>query len=97
MISLPGYSRRLVKFLGIAFLCLFFNISRAGSQEPAKIVDQSIKAAGGARALSKIQTLTIEGTFTADDGKTGTYTFVTKLPNRYYTELLLGEKPQIVA
>src|SRR5712691_5456975 len=69
----------------------------AAAQEAGKIVDQYVKAAGGGRALDKIQTLTIEGTFTNDDGKTGTYTLDTKLPNRYYSELLVGEKNQIEA
>jgi hypothetical protein len=67
------------------------------AQEPGKIVDQYVKAAGGGRALARIQTLTLEGTFTADDGKSGTYTLDTKLPNRYYSELLVGEKNLIEA
>jgi hypothetical protein len=66
-------------------------------QEAGKIVDQYVKAAGGGRALAKIQTLTLEGTFTSDDGKSGTYTLDTKLPNRYYSELLVGEKNLIEA
>ena len=70
----------------------------AGAQEEAgKVVDQYVKAAGGARALSRIQTLTLEGTFTSEDGKTGTYTLDTKLPNRYYSELVAGEKNLIEA
>src|SRR6267378_3771303 len=69
----------------------------AGAQEARKIVEQYAKAAGGGRALSRIQTLTLEGTFTGDDGKTGTYTLDTKLPNRYYSELLVGEKNVIEA
>jgi hypothetical protein len=67
------------------------------AQEPAKIVDQYVKAAGGSRTLSKIQTLALEGTFTTDGGKSGTYTFNTKLPNRYYLELLVGEQNLIEA
>ena len=47
--------------------------------------------------MAKIQTFTLEGTFTADDGKSGTYTLDTKLPNRYYSELLVGEKNVIEA
>jgi hypothetical protein len=69
----------------------------AHGQEPGKIVEQYVKAAGGGRALAKIQTLTLEGTFTSDDGKAGTYTLDTKLPNRYYSELLVGEKTLIEA
>src|SRR5260370_24585225 len=67
------------------------------SQEPGKIVEQYLKAAGGGRALAKMQRLTLEGTFTTDDGKSGTYTLDTKLPNRYYSELLVGEKNLIEA
>src|SRR5229473_1381200 len=67
------------------------------AQEAGKIVDQYVKAAGGGKALARIQTLTIEGTFTSDDGKSGTYTLDTKLPNRYYSELLVGEKNLIEA
>src|SRR5216684_6845527 len=67
------------------------------AQEAGKIVDQYVKAAGGGKALARIQALTIEGTFTGDDGKTGTYTLDTKLPNRYYSELLVDEKNLIEA
>src|SRR5205814_7438302 len=65
--------------------------------EPGKISDQYGNAAGGGKALSRIQTLSIEGTFTSDDGKTGTYTLDTKLPNRYYSELLVGDRNLIEA
>src|SRR6267143_4868041 len=64
----------------------------ARAQEAGKIVAQYVKAAGGSKALSEIQTLTLEGTFTSGDGKAGTYTLDTKLPNRYYMELLVNEK-----
>ena len=67
------------------------------AQEAGKIVDQYVKAAGGGKALARIQTLTLEGTFATDDGKTGTYTFDVKQPNRYYSELLVGERNQIEA
>src|SRR6266699_1601702 len=66
-------------------------------EEPGKIVDQYVKATGGSKALGRVQTLTLEGSFTSDDGKTGTYTLDTKLPNRYYSELLVGEKNLIEA
>jgi hypothetical protein len=79
---------------------LFFVGSSSGlarAQDPAKIVEQYVKAAGGSRALSKIQTLALEGTFTTDDGKSGTYTLDTKLPNRYYLELVVGDQNLIEA
>jgi hypothetical protein len=61
------------------------------AQDPSKIVDQYVKASGGAKALSRIQTLSVEGTFNDAEGKAGTYTLDTKLPNRLYSELLVGE------
>jgi hypothetical protein len=70
----------------------------AQTQDPAKIADQYVKAAGGRKVLSKVQTITLEGTFTnAADGKAGTYTLDTKLPNRYYSELVIGDKNVIEA
>ena len=70
----------------------------ARAQDAGKIVDQYIKAEGGSKALAKMQTLTLEGTFTnATDGKAGTYTFNTKLPNRYYSELVAGDRTLIEA
>jgi hypothetical protein len=70
----------------------------ARAQDADKIVDQYIKAEGGSKTLSKIQTLTLEGTFiNAVDGKAGTYTFDTKLPNRYYSELVAGDRTLIEA
>jgi hypothetical protein len=67
------------------------------AQEAEKTVSQYVKAAGGSKTLSKIQTMTLEGAFTGNDGKAGTYTLDTKLPNRYYSELLGGEKNLIEA
>src|SRR6266852_3620775 len=87
----------LAQFLTLTFLfCVVFT-PLAVCQESGKIVEQYVKAAGGSKALSKIQTLTIEGAFTSDDGKMGTYTLDTKLPNRYYSELMAGEKNLIEA
>src|SRR5438094_651243 len=54
-------------------------------------------AGGGSKSLGRIQTLIIEGAFLSEDGKAGTYTLDTKLLNRYYSELLLGEKNLIEA
>src|SRR2546427_7715840 len=86
-----------VHVLGATFLSLFATSRLACAQEPRKIVEQYVKAAGGSRALSKIQALAIEGTFTTDDDKSGTYTLDTKLPNRYYLELLVGDQNLIEA
>src|SRR6266852_3437241 len=85
--------------LFIAFIALVLTgeANPARAQEAGRIVEQYVRAVGGGRALARIQTLTLEGTFTSDDGKSGTYTLDTKLPNRYYSELLVGDKNQIEA
>ena len=73
-----------------ACLCLIPPCAHA--QDAAKVIDQYVKAAGGAKALARIQTLTLEGTLTdSTSGKSGAYTFDTRLPNRYYTEFLIGD------
>jgi hypothetical protein len=79
-------------------LCFVFSSAALQAQEPAKIVSEYVKAAGGSKALSKIQTETLEGAFSNPaDGKPSTYTFSLKLPNRYYSEFVLGDKPLIEA
>jgi hypothetical protein len=89
--------RRATYFTSFAmFLALSSGTSRA--QDPAKIVSDYVKAAGGSKALSKIQSETLEGAFSNPaDGKPSTYTFSLKLPNRYYSEFVLGDKPLIEA
>jgi len=89
--------RRSTYLLSLALSILIFSpASRA--QDPAKIISDYVKASGGTKALSKIQTETLEGTFAnPTDGKPSTFTFSLKLPNRYYTEFVLGDKPLIEA
>ena len=86
-----------VHCFAMTFLCFVGWSPVAVCQEPGKVVAQYVKAAGGSKALSKIQTLKLEGTFTSADGKAGTYTLDIKLPNRYYLELLADEKSWIEA
>lgn len=63
----------------------------SNAQNAQKIVDQYLRAAGGAKALSRLQTVTLEGTITSSStGKSGTYAFITKFPNRFYSELIVG-------
>jgi hypothetical protein len=70
----------------------------AHAQDAEKIVNTYVKAAGGARAISRVQSLSIEGTVAgAYDGNSGSYTLDTKLPNRYYSEMIVGGKSIIEA
>jgi hypothetical protein len=70
----------------------------AHAQDAAKIVDQYIKAEGGSKVLAKVNTLTLEGTFAnSANEKAGTYTLITKQSNRYYSELVDGDRTSIEA
>src|ERR1700730_16437064 len=85
------------KFVLTAAFCLTVFTASARAQDPQKIVDQYIKAVGDSKTLSKARTVTIEGAFHASDGKAGTYTLDTRLPNRYYSELVAGDTSLIEA
>lgn len=86
--------------------------AKAAAQQGAKIIGQYVKAIGGQRALARIQTLSIQGAVTrssvgsvtqdaaqtaTSDVNSGTYTLDTKLPNRYYSELVFGGQRVIEA
>ncbi|MGB8459599.1 MAG: hypothetical protein WCE50_17890 [Candidatus Acidiferrum sp.] len=89
---------RRTAYLIPVILCFAVSAGILQAQDPVRIVNQYVKAAGGGKVLSKIRTMALEGTFTnAVDGKPGTYTFDTKLPNRYYSELVLDGKNLIEA
>src|SRR5580698_1490855 len=84
--------------LAIAALIAVLFVAPSRAQDPEKIIDQYIKAQGGGKNLAKAQTILIEGTLTnSADGKSGTYTFDTKLPNRYYSELVIGDQNVVEA
>jgi hypothetical protein len=93
----PMRTRQLSLFLPVALfvLCL---AAPAHARDAAKVLNQYVKASGGARALLKIQTVTLGGTVAAQNGaKPGAYTFAVKLPNRYYSELVIGDQTLIEA
>ena len=79
--------RKPIHFLfTIALLCLGPLVCTA--QDAGKIIEQYQKAAGGAKAISRIQTLSIDGAFSrGGEEKPGTYTLRVKQPNRYYSEI----------
>lgn len=82
----------------VALFCACLGVANCLAQDARKIVDQYVKAVGGSGKLSKIRTLSLEGTLTrTSDGQTGAFTLDTKYPNRYYLELLIGEHPEILA
>lgn len=82
--------------LPLLFLSLL-SCAPAHPQDADKIINQYVKAAGGRKALSKIQTIALEGTFPGSETTPGTFTFYLKAPNRYYSELIVDSKPIIEA
>jgi hypothetical protein len=84
--------------VSIVALALSGLATSARPQDAGKVMDEYLKATGGSKVLSKIQTLALEGTSTSTgDGKPGTYTLNLKLPNRYYSELLISDTSLIEA
>jgi hypothetical protein len=89
----PMRTRLLARPVLLLFLCFAVPLQ---AQDATKILNQYVKASGGAHALTKIQTITLEGTVAAQNGgKPGAYTFDLKLPNRYYCELVIGDQTLI--
>jgi hypothetical protein len=87
----------LVKIVTIQkrLLALWFVLFGAGSgpcsaQSAQKIVDEYVHAEGGARALAKIQTASITGGLVDDaTGQSGTYSLITKAPDKFYSEIVI--------
>ena len=83
-----------IQLAGVALLVGLAGAASAPAQdhEAERIIGPYAKAAGGSRTLSRVRTLSLEGALTASDGSSGTYTLDTKLPNRYYSEIVLSGK-----
>jgi hypothetical protein len=68
------------------------------AQDPQKIIQQYVKAAGGTKALEQVHTLALEGSLQGSgEGPGGTFTFETRQPNRCYLEVLAGDRRLIEA
>jgi len=90
----------MLRFLHLSALILavLSASSFALAQDAGKILDDSIKASGGSRALARLLTVSIEGTvIRQSDAKSGTYTLNLKSPNRYYSEITFNGQPEIFA
>jgi hypothetical protein len=84
-------------------LALCFVLFSAGggpcfAQSAQKIVDEYVHAEGGAKALARIQTASITGSLTDDaTGQSGTYSLITKAPNKFYSEIIVEPRRLIEA
>jgi hypothetical protein len=87
--------------LAIVVAALVFFAGSSGAQTPQKIIDEYIHAEGGARALARIQSLSIAGSLhvqSPDDSsqQSGSYSLITKAPNKLYSEIII-EPQRVVA
>jgi hypothetical protein len=79
------------KLLLALWLIIFSGGSRpCFAQSAQKIVDDYVHAEGGAKALAKIQTASIAGNLVDDaTGQSGTYSLITKAPDKFYSEIII--------
>jgi hypothetical protein len=89
------------KFLLAIVAAPGFFAGSSGAQTPQKVIDEYIRAEGGARGLARIQSLTIAGSLhvvSADDSsqQSGSYSLITKAPNKLYSEIII-EPQHVVA
>jgi hypothetical protein len=84
--------------LGTALLLFLGAVSACSAQTPQKIVDDYLHAEGGAKALAKVQSVTITGNLREGPTETsGSYSLITKAPNKFYSEILIEPRHIIVA
>jgi hypothetical protein len=84
--------------LAIGFVLFSAGGSPCFAQSAQKIVDEYVHAEGGATALARIQTASITGSLTDDaTGQSGTYSLITKAPNKFYSEIIVEPRRLIEA
>ncbi len=84
--------------IAIAVLLAALCALPARADEAQKIIEQNLKAVGGSKAITRLQTLAIDGSIqSAGDQVPGTYTLKVKRPNRLYTEIRANGKTLIAA
>jgi hypothetical protein len=72
--------------------------STCPAQTPQKIIDEYLHAEGGAKALAKMQSLTIAGSLREESTDTnGSYSLITKAPNKVYSEIVIEPQHTIAA
>jgi outer membrane lipoprotein-sorting protein len=87
-----------LRSLSTTLALLFTAISTCHAQTPQKIIDDYLHAEGGAKALTKIQTVTITGNLREGSAEvSGSYSLITKAPNKFYSEILIEPQHTIVA
>jgi outer membrane biogenesis lipoprotein LolB len=63
----------------------------APAQTVQKVIDEFLQAQGGKKALAQIRTETLAGSLIEESsGQTGSWSLITKAPNRFYLEITAG-------
>jgi hypothetical protein len=84
--------------LYFAMVLLLAVSSTCPAQTPQKIIDEYLHAEGGAKALAKMQSLSIAGSLREDSTDTnGSYSLITKAPNKVYSEIVIEPRHTIAA
>jgi outer membrane lipoprotein-sorting protein len=84
--------------LSTALVLLFGVVSACSAQTPQKIIDDYLHAEGGAKALAKVQSVTITGNLREGSAETsGSYSLIIKAPNKFYSEVLIEPQHNILA
>ena len=91
---MEGSSRRLLRvtFCGIAAMAVLAAAPDSClAQSAEKIIDQSLRAAGGVKVIGKIHSAAWEGTVKDANGTgTGEFTLMTAVPDQFYREFVFG-------
>jgi hypothetical protein len=86
------------RLLGVWCVLLSAGSGPCFAQSAQKIVDEYVRVEGGAKALARIQTASVTGSLTDDaTGQSGTYSLVTKEPNKFYSEIIVEPQSLIEA
>jgi hypothetical protein len=68
------------------------------AQSPQKVIDEYLRAAGGAKALAQVQTETITANVADESsGQTGSFSLMSKAPDRFYTEIVIEPRREVRA
>jgi hypothetical protein len=72
--------------------------STCPGQTPQKIIDEYLRTEGSAKALAKIQSLSIAGSLREESTDTnGSYSLITKAPNKVYSEIVIEPQHTVAA
>lgn len=93
----PGPFDRL-RWAALTALLFFATAGTCAAQMPQKIVDEYLRAEGGLKALERIESASFAGSLQdAASGETGSYSLIMKSPNKFYSEIMVGSRREVVA